>query len=118
MQAAFKTALGLAMVLGLVLAVSAAEDKEGKKEEGKEVTLKGEIGCPKCGFKIAKKCGNAIKVKDGEKEVIYTLIDEGAKAPYHSEICTEIKKGSVTGVVSTKGKDKFIKPAKDGVKFE
>lgn len=115
MQATLKSILGLTIVLAVVLAVGAAEDK---KEAPKEVTLKGELGCPKCGFSIAKKCGNAIKVKEGEKEVIYTLIDEGAKAPYHGDICTEIKKGSVKGVVSKKGTDLFIKPSKDGVKFD
>ncbi|MGL4554888.1 MAG: DUF6370 family protein [Gemmataceae bacterium] len=115
MQATLKSMFGLAIVLGVVLAVGAAEEE---KKAAKETTLKGEIGCPKCGFSIAKKCGNAIKVKDGEKEVIYTFLDAGAKAPYHSEICTEIKKGTVTGVVSEKDGKKFIKPAKDGVKFE
>lgn len=116
MQAAFKTALGLALALGVVLAVGAADEKD-KKEE-KTTTLKGEIGCPKCVFSIAKKCANAIKVKDGDKEVIYTFIDDGAKESYHKTICTEGKPGSVTGVVSTKGDQKFIKPNKDGVKFD
>lgn len=116
MQAILKSMMGLAIVLGAVMFVNAAQDE--KKSDAKEVTLKGEIGCPKCGFKIATKCGNAIKVKEGEKEVIYTFIDEGAKAPYHSEICTEIKKGTVKGVVTKKGLFSFIKPSKDGVKFE
>lgn len=118
MHAALKSVLGLAMVLGVVLAVGAAEDKDTKKETAKETTLKGTLGCPKCVFKIAKKCGNAIKVKESSGDVIYTLIDAGAKAPYHSKICTDTAEGSVKGTVSKKGKDSFIKPSKDGVKFD
>jgi hypothetical protein len=110
---ALKSLLGLAIVLGLVLVANAQD----KKEE-KEVTLKGEIGCPKCVFGIAKACANAIKVKEGDKEVIYTFIDAGAKAPYHKEICTEGKPGTVKGVVSKKEDKSFIKPAKNGVKFD
>ncbi len=116
MNAALKSMLGLVVVLGLVMAVGAAEDEKDAKEK----TLKGTLGCPKCVFKVAgvKKCANAIKVKEGGKDVIYILIDEGAKAPYHSKICTDTAEGSVTGVVSKKDKQDMIKPAKDGVKFD
>jgi hypothetical protein len=112
-----KSLLGLAIVLGVVFMVQAADDKADKKAE-KEVPLKGELGCPKCVFSIAKKCANAIKVKQDGKEVIYTFIDAEAKAPYHKMICTEGKPGSVTGVVSKKDDKFFIKPSKDGVKFD
>ncbi len=115
MQAAFKTLLGLAIVMGTLVVARAAEEKGDK-----EVTLKGELGCPKCVFEVAsaKKCANAIKVKDGDKEVVYILVDGGAKEKYHGKICKETAKGSVTGVVSEKGGQKYIKPAKDGVKFD
>lgn len=104
----------LALAFALVLNTSAQE----KKKEAKATTLKGEIGCLKCGFSMADKCSNAIKVKDGDKETIYAFDDAGAKAPYHKEICTETKKGSVTGIVGKKGDKATIKPAKDGVKFD
>src|SRR5262245_52048236 len=113
MNATLKSMLGMAVVLFLVVAVVAAEEKDEK-----EKTLKGTLGCGKCVFKIADKCCNAIKVKDGDKDVIYTLIDEGKKAPYHSKICTDSAAGSVTGVVSKKDKKDLIKPSKDGVKFD
>ncbi|MFQ3591874.1 MAG: DUF6370 family protein [Gemmataceae bacterium] len=112
-----KSLLGLAAALAIVFLVQAADDKADKKAD-KSVTLKGELGCPKCVFGIAKKCANAIKVKEGDKELIYTFIDAEAKAPYHAQICTEGKPGSVTGVVSKKDDKLFIKPAKDGVKFD
>jgi hypothetical protein len=115
MKAALKTLMGLAIVFGTLALARAEEDK---KADTKEVTLKGEIGCPKCVFSIAKACGNAIKVKEGDKEVIYTFLDKGAKESYHKEICTEGKPGKVTGTVSKKDGKNFIKPSKDGVKFD
>lgn len=116
MKAAFRTLLCLGVVLA-ACAVVVAEDKDDKKK----VTLKGDIGCAKCVFKVKgyKACTNAIKVKDGDKEVIYIFNDKGGKESYHKEICTSDKKGSVTGVIGKdKGKNKTITPDKDGVKFE
>jgi hypothetical protein len=117
MRAAYKTLLGMGLVFALVVVVRAADEKK---------TLKGEIGCPKClpEFKklvdakyVPKKCANAIKVKDGDKEVVYLILgDKGNKEKYHG--CTAAKKGSVTGVISKKGDQLFIKPEKDGVKIE
>ncbi len=114
---AAKMLLGLAVVFVLAVVVSVRAEEKADKE----VTLKGDMCCGKCCLKICKKCTNAIKVKDGDKEVVYLLDDDGGKAPYHKEICTEIKKGSVTGVITEKPKDDKpgkIKPSKDGVKFE
>jgi hypothetical protein len=116
MKAAFKTLLCLAIVFAVgTVAIARAEDE--KKDEVK--TLKGELGCGKCVFKVAKgKCVNCIKVKDGDKEVIYFLDDAGAKEKYHKKICTDSAKGSVKGKVSKKGDKMMIKPAKDGVKYD
>ena len=108
------------VLLGCVLAVVVSFQVRGdeKKEEPKKVTLKGTIGCSKCEFKITDECGTAIKVKEGDKEVVYLVLDEGKNAKYHDDICTTTKKGSVTGVVGMKDKQKTIKPEKDGVKFD
>lgn len=108
----------LALAFALVLNAGAQEKKKDKKGDAKATTLKGEIGCLKCGFNMADKCSNAIKVKEDGKEVIYALDDAGAKAPYHKEICTSTKNGSVTGAVVKKGDKASIKPGKDGVKFD
>jgi hypothetical protein len=109
MKAALKV-LGLALVFALVTAVQA--------EEKKEVTLKGTIACSKCGLKETEDCGNAIVVKEGDKEVVYYFMDKGKKEKYHKEICTAKKMGTVKGVVSEKDGKKWITPSKDGVKFE
>ncbi len=109
-------ALFLGCAPAAVVAASALADD--KKDEPKSVTLKGTIGCSKCEFKLTDDCGTAIKVKEGDKEVIYLVLDDGKNAKYHEKICQETKKGSVTGVVGMKGKQKTIKPDKDGVKFD
>lgn len=114
MQAAFKTLLGLAIVLAVVVVARAEDDKSTKKAG--ETTIKGELGCAKCVFKVkgVKTCKNAIK--DKESGDIFILEDAGAKAPYHGKICTDKAEGCVVGVVN-KAK-KTIKPSKDGVKFD
>ena len=108
MRAAWSVVLGLAVVLALIANASA---------EDKEVTLKGTITCAKCDLKLEKKCHTVIKVKEGDKDVVYYLDDKSAKAN-HKKICTEAKEGSVTGKVSEKDGKKYITPKKDGVKFE
>jgi hypothetical protein len=114
MKAAFRTLLCLAMVFSLGLVANAQKDKDDKKD----VTLKGTITCAKCDLGKADKCTNAIKVKEGDKDVVYFFADDGAKESYHKTICKESKKGSVTGTVSEKDGQKYIKPGKDGVKFD
>jgi hypothetical protein len=123
MKAAF-----LALLAGVVLSVAGAVAlAEDKKDDKKEVTLKGTLGCAKCVFKLDKKitggkCRNAIEVteKKGDKEVktIYVFIDEGNKEDYHKPICTAKKTGSVKGVVSEKDGQKYITPTKDSVKYD
>src|SRR5437763_11987707 len=110
-------ALFIGCALLAAVSVSVRGD-EKKADEPKKVTLKGTIGCSKCEFKLTDDCGTAIKVKEGDKEVVYLVLDDGKKEKYHGKICTETKKGSVTGVVGMKDKQKTIKPDKDGVKFE
>ena len=92
------------------------KDKADKKD--KEVTLKGTIVCTKCELGETSDCANAIKVKEDGKDVVYYFDDNGKAEKYHATICTEPRKGSVTGVVTTKDKKKYIKPKKDGVKFD
>jgi len=55
----------LALAFALVMNAGAQE----KKKEAKATTLKGEIGCLKCGFSVADKCSNGIKVKEDGKRI-------------------------------------------------
>ena len=118
MRNTFKFLAAMTVVMTVIVLARAEDDKE--KKPAKAVTLKGELGCPKCVFAVdgVKKCANAIKVKEDGKDVIYIFDDAGAKEKYHKPICTEGKKGSVKGVVSKKGDQMMIKPSKDGVKFD
>jgi hypothetical protein len=105
--------LGMVAMVGLLVAVQA-------KEEKKAETLKGTICCTKCCLKETDECGNAIKVKVDDKDVIYYFKDEGKKESYHKAFCTKGStiKGSVTGVVTEKDGKKWITPSKDGVKID
>ena len=90
---------------------------DGQEKKDKEVTVKGTITCAKCDLKVEKKCATVIVTKEKGKDVtIYFDTDSNKK--YHPDTCTEPKKGSVTGVVTTKDDKKTIAVAKDGVKYD
>jgi hypothetical protein len=96
----------MVLALGCILAwnVQAAD---------KEVTLKGKILCAKCELKLkdVKKCQTVIKVKEGDKEVVYFFLDNGNKEEYHEAVCGGGRKeGTVRGVVTEKGGLKWITP--------
>jgi hypothetical protein len=110
MKAAFSMFFGLAFLAALVARVQ-AEDKKEEKE------LKGTICCAKCELKETAKCENAIKVKEGDKEVTYYFKDKGNKESYHKTICQAAKEGTVKGTIEEKDGKKWITPSKDGVKF-
>ena len=117
MKAAWSVMVSLVAICALVLVAQADEKKEDKKKD-KEVTLKGTILCAKCELEKTKECTTAIKVKEDGKDVVYYLDDKGNKEKYHKDICKKTKKGSVKGTVSEKDGQKYIKPSKDGVKFD
>lgn len=105
MKAVVSSMLTAALIFAVVAGIH-AQDKD------KEVTKKGTLLCPKCELKEADKCSNALKVSEGGKDVIYYLLDNGAKEKYHKEICSSPKKATVVGVVAEKDKKMTIKPSK------
>lgn len=105
MKAAVKS-VALLVAFAVVSAVVAAE---GKKAE--EKTLEGTITCAKCDLKLAPACATVIKVKEGDKDVLY-YFDKAGEKKYHSDVCQEAKEGKVTGVVSKKGDKNMIKVSK------
>jgi hypothetical protein len=102
--------LGLAVVFALVAGVNADDAK-------KEVTLKGTITCAKCDLKVEgqTKCATVIKVKEGDKDVVYYFDDDSHKKN-HSKVCQESKKGEVSGTVAEKDGKKWITVSK--IKFD
>jgi hypothetical protein len=97
----FVVALALAAV---VATVQARPDKDEK-------TLKGTITCAKCDLGLETKCATVIKVKDGDKDVIYYFDAKGDKAN-HKTICTSPKEGTVTGTVAEKDGKKVVTVSK------
>ena len=96
-------------LLGLALIIIAGADAGGDKDK-KEVTIKGKITCAKCELKTitgATKCETVIAVKKDKKDVIY-YFDKVAHGKYHDDICSEGKKGTVTGTVKKDGKKEVI----------
>jgi hypothetical protein len=108
MKTAGKLVLGLA--LGLLVALAVRADDKGKAD-AKEKTLKGTILCGKCALNETPKCHTAIKVKEGDKDVVYYFDPEGSKK-YHQPICRENKEGTVTGKVSEKDGKMMVKVSK------
>jgi hypothetical protein len=87
----------------------------GGSANAAEKTLKGTLVCAKCTLKEKlDACTNALKVKEGDKEVVYYLQDKGKDESYHKGICPAGKsvEATVTGEVSEKDGKKFIKPSK------
>jgi len=99
--------LGLAVAfLSVGVAAYAAEDKK--------TTIEGVMVCTKCTLKETKTCGHAVKVKDGDKEVVYYLDDKGAKETYHKAICPadSEQKVKVVGKLVEKDKKKTLEDCK------
>ncbi len=93
--------------LALVLGIAAAEDKK----EGGTKTLKGTITCAKCDLGIESDCATVIKVKEGDKDVIY-YFDKAGDKKYHGKICKSPMEGTVTGTVSKDGDKMIVKVTK------
>jgi dihydrodipicolinate reductase len=78
-----------------------------KKDDKKEVTLKGKICCAKCELGVETECMTVIVTKKDKKDVtIY--FDKASDKKHHASICAEAKNGSVTGTVMEKDKKKSI----------
>ncbi len=104
----------LALAIGLTaLASGFSAIAEDKKETKK---LEGKLTCTKCALQETDKCGHALKVKEGDKEVIYYLDDQGGKEKYHGKVCKEDKDAVVEGKVVEKDKKKHIESPKVEIK--
>ncbi len=100
---ALMLALGVSAVTLAGGTVSRAEDK---KEETKK--LEGKLTCTKCALSETDKCGHALLVKEGGKEVKYYLNDKGGAEKYHGKCCKADVDAIVTGKIVEKDKKKTI----------
>jgi hypothetical protein len=103
------------LALTVAFAVAGFAFADDKKADGAK-TFEGLLVCAKCTLKDkdVKGCTNALKVKDGDKEVVYLLKDKGNKETYHKAICgaDSESKVKVTGKVVEKDGKKWIENAK------
>lgn len=98
--------LAMLMVFGGALALATSQAGE-KKDDKKEVTLKGKICCAKCELGVETECMTVIVTKKDKKDVTVYL-DGPSNKKYHGQICSEAKNGSITGTVKDDGKKKVI----------
>ena len=82
----------------------AADTGAAHKHKGKEVSLKGDLGCGKCNFKTTKECQNVLKVTDGGKDTLYYLAANPVSKENHDAVCSGTKPAMVKGVLSEEGK--------------
>jgi hypothetical protein len=111
LRVALALALGFAVV-SLASTSYSAEDE--KKDETKK--LEGKLTCTKCALSETDKCGHALIVKVGDKEVKYYLSDKGGKEAYHKNCCQADVDAVVTGKVVEKDKKLYIEDPKVEVK--
>jgi len=95
----------LALLLAVGLALTLWTGAQG--QEKKEVTIKGQIICAKCGLAKETKCMTTIVEKKDGKDVIY-YFDAKSHKDNHAKICQEAKEGQVTGIVTEKDGKKTI----------
>jgi hypothetical protein len=95
----------IVMVLGLSVLTGAQAGE--KKDDKKEVTLKGKICCAKCELGVETECMTVIQTKKG-KDTVTVYFDAPSNKKHHASICSEAKDGSVTGTVTTKDKKQVI----------
>lgn len=97
------TSAALACLAGMVLLAFT----HNALAQDKEVTIKGEAQCAKCGLKEADKCQTVITVerRNGKKVKYYVVQNDVAKE-FHGNICkeSEPKKVTAKGTVK-KGED-------------
>ena len=99
-----KKLLGLLVAFAAVAFLASANAADDKK------TLEGKMVCTKCKLSETPDCGNAVVVKEGDKEVTYYIKDTGKKETYHK--CSGEEAVKVTGKVTEKDGKKYIEEAK------
>jgi hypothetical protein len=110
-----RVVLAILMIFGAGLALTATQ--AGEKTDKKEVTLKGRITCAKCDLGVETDCMTVIVYKDKkDNKDITVYFDKESNKKHHASICTDAKKGTVTGIVKDDDKKKTI--AVKTLKFE
>ena len=112
LRIALAIALGFAAVT--IAGTATSVRAEDKKDETKK--LEGKLTCTKCALGETDKCGHALLVKDGDKEIKYYLNDKGGAEKYHGKCCKADVDATVTGKIVEKDKKKMIDSPKVEIK--
>ncbi|HEX4590824.1 MAG TPA: DUF6370 family protein [Gemmataceae bacterium] len=102
-----KFAKMFAVALALVAVIATAQARPEKDEK----TLKGTVTCAKCDLGVESKCATVVKVKEGDKDVVY-YFDAAGHKKYHGKVCQKPTEGTVTGTVSEKDGKKLVTVSK------
>jgi hypothetical protein len=82
-------------------------------DEGKEVTITGNMVCGKCTLHETKKCQNVVQVTQDGKTVNYYLKQNEVSKSAHEPICSGgSEKVTVTGKVKEKDGKEMMTPTK------
>ena len=82
-------------------------------DEGKEVTITGNMVCGKCTLHETKKCQNVVQVTQDGKTVNYYLKQNEVSKSAHKSICSgDSEKVTVTGTVKEKDGKELMTPSK------
>jgi hypothetical protein len=99
-------AVGLALLITVSLA-TAQDTKDTKKEK----VVSGTVCCAKCELAISgqTKCATVVKVKEGDKDVVYYFDDDTNKKFPHGKYCKGTHDSTVT-ITKTeeKGGKKYV----------
>ena len=97
--------LAVFVLASFALLLASGMNSAGEKKA--DTVLKGTITCNKCDLGKSTACETVIVVKEKDKSIVYWF-DTKADKKYHDGICTEAKKGTVTGTVKDEDKKKVI----------
>jgi uncharacterized protein YpuA (DUF1002 family) len=73
-----------------------------------EITLKGEAVCAKCELHETAKCQTAIRVKNGDKTIVYYAENNDVAKKFHGNVCQGSAKVTAVGTVDEKDGKKVI----------
>jgi hypothetical protein len=104
------------VLLGALLLLVGSVESVTRADES--VTLDGVGLCAKCGLGEADSCQNAIKIKEGGKEVVYLLTANDVSKAFHKNLCSGTKNISAVGAFTEIGGKKFFTANKLSVSTE
>ena len=106
-----KTKMILAVAAGLLFV--AGTPNLMADENGKPITITGDMVCGKCTLHETKSCQNVVEVTKDGKTIKYYLVQNATSKSAHEGVCGgEKQKVTVTGTVEEKDGKEIVTPSK------